>query len=331
MSAVSATSSSSDTTSLATAALEGDEAGVRRALAEGASVDACDEHGWTALHNAMLSGTPCLAIARMLVRAGASCTAVTDDGLSPLHLVHEVDPKVDWKVSRGATADGRSSFFAPSLIQLLIDGGARVNAPSSDGRTPLHRASEAGASSSVMALLHCGADVHHCDHRGRTALQLAGTGAARPLTSEHALRLRGLIKAAADGTCNAEGYSLCGAPVRGEALLADPRVDESDSDEESDSWTAALAAVPTQLPTRLYGPPPTRPPPLSPACDRRPPLSPPRDRRPPLSPPSRKRTGSHANIAAGVEPASLASPAPTAGPKTPKSSRLTGQLENFTL
>ena len=324
-----------DVDTLASAALEGDESAVRQALAQGASPDTCDEHGWAALHNALLSGPSALAVASILVQAGASTQATTCDGLTPLHLVHEADPKVDWKVTRGSTADGRSSFFCASLVQLLIDGGARVNAASSDGSTPLHLAAATGATSTVMALLHCGADVHAPDDSQRTALVLAGTRATRPMTNEHMVRLRGLLKAAADGACNVEGYSLCGVPACGEAAFAGLRLAESDSDDDSDEWSAALAAVPTELPNRLYGPPPSRPPPnverrppLSPHSERRPPLSPHCERRPPLSPPSRKRSGSAANIALSSPPGAGA-----ATPGTPKSARHghRADIQNFTL
>lgn len=97
---------------LLTAALEGDLVGVRRALANGASPAATDSSGWSALHNAMLAGAASLPIATALIENGACVNATTVDGLRPLHLCHEADPKVDWKVSTGATSDGRTSFFA---------------------------------------------------------------------------------------------------------------------------------------------------------------------------------------------------------------------------
>ena len=178
--------------SLQAAALAGDEPALRRALDAGASPDAQDELGWTALHNAMLSGAASLGIATVLVEAGASANVTTAEGETALHLVHEADPKVDWKVTSGRTTDGRSSFFAASIIQVLVSAGASVNATSNDGSTALHLAAEAGASSSVMALLHCGADVAAADYEGRTALQRAGKRAAGALTVEHAVRLRGL-------------------------------------------------------------------------------------------------------------------------------------------
>lgn len=321
---------------------------VSHALERGACVSAADSNGWTALHNAMLAGAASLPIATALVAHGASVAAATNDGETPLHLCHEADPKIDWKVSRGSTADGRTSFFAAALVQLLIDAHADPNATTSDGdaSTPLHLASAVGASATVMALLHSGADVRARDRAGRTALQRAGQDAARPLTHEHAVRLRVLLKAAADPqACNVEGFSLCGAPCGGtRAELFSARVDALSSDEEGDSWTAALAAVPTELPARLYSAPlaapraartdcsPSRSPPLvaqARGAARR--LSPPAgERRPPLSPPSRKRAASHANIVAG---GAAASGSPPDRPKTPKSARrvAAADLENFTL
>ena len=139
------------------AALEGLADEVRGALGRGA-VDVPDDLGWTALHDAMLSGAGCLEVLTVLLcDMTADVNAATHDGLTPLHMCHEADCKTDWKAHRGRTADGRSSFYAAAVIQLLVDSGARVNAKAVDGSTPLHLAAEAGASASVMALLHCGA------------------------------------------------------------------------------------------------------------------------------------------------------------------------------
>lgn len=302
--------------SLQAAALAGDEPALRRALDAGASPDAQDEHGWTALHNAMLSGAASLGIATVLVEAGASANVTTAEGETALHLVHEADPKVDWKVTSGRTTDGRSSFFAASIIQVLVSAGASVNATSNDGSTALHLAAEAGASSSVMALLHCGADVAAADYEGRTALQRAGKRAAGALTVEHAVRLRGLLKAAAEDAVNVEGFSLCDeGAVKGEAADVLCRTDDDSDDENAVmSWADALAAVPRELPARLYG-------------------SPPKERRAPLSP-SRKRSSAHANIYPPEYVSSPAANSPGGAPKTPKSARgkaRLADLENFSL
>lgn len=239
--------------SLQSAALEGHADTVRELLAAGADPSVSDHDGWQPLHNAMLAGGDALAVAAALIGAGASPHATTSQGYTPLHLVHEADNKIDWKVTRGVCHDGRSSFFAPALIQTLLDAGANVNAKAADGRTPLHLAAAHGASSSVMALCHANADVHAVDHSGQTPLQLASAS-----TVDHLGRVRGLLIAQATGAPNVQGYSLCGEPAL--PVLAHMSIQDSDDEDDADgfSWAAALQAIPKSVPTRSRTPSPRR-------------------------------------------------------------------------
>lgn len=331
---------------LESASLEGDVSGVLSALSLGASVDATDSSGYAALHNATFAGKHALQVFEALLAAGADPNArTTENQETPLHLIHNADTGIDWKLCTGSI-DGRGSFFSAALVELLIKHGAKVNAKASDGSTALHAAAEAGATATVMALLHAGADVDARDAAGRTAIELAGKSASRPMAREHLQRLRGLLDAAKAGAPNAAGFSLCGAPARGMIALAfQPPAGETstgggdgasassssdDEEEEEDtlgsglSWAAALAAVPTSLPTRLYGEPP--PPPPKPARQ----LS----SSTPLSP-SRKRSGQAANIAAGSPSpgAALSSPARKAVRRGSTAAREQDRddLENFSL
>ena len=235
------------------AALEGHHGVVEVLLSTGrAALTASDASGWGALHNALLSGGSALAMVETLVRARADVQQQNSNGETPLHWVHKADSKHDWKIVRGRTADGRSSFFAPAIVQTLLEAGARVNTPDAAGRTALHAAAAAGASSTVMALCHARADVNAFDAHGRTALQLA-----RASTVDHLRRIEGLLLAEASGAVNVQGYSLCGMPS-----MPIDRPHEDDSDDEcveSEVWATALRACPISLPPRSRTP---SPPPL---------------------------------------------------------------------
>ena len=241
------------------AALGGHVGAVNALLAASAPPDAVDGDGWTALHNAMLCGPQCLETVRALVAAHANVNAMRPDGQAPLHLVHMADNKVDWKVSRGTPADGRSSFFTAAVIQTLADAGAVVNAPSATGSTPLHEAAKNGALACVMALLHAGASPTAVDHDGQTPADVA-----RACGGQTLLRIRGLLVATETNDVNAAGFSIGGRDDLNEAGLSliggasstAAFAAESDDDEllaESESWACALLAVPTSLPPRLYG------------------------------------------------------------------------------
>jgi hypothetical protein len=60
-----------------------------------------------------------------------------------------------------------------SVVRLLLEHGANINARGSTGWTPLHRASFNGAPEVVRVLLEHGADVEAKDYYGETALQVA--------------------------------------------------------------------------------------------------------------------------------------------------------------
>jgi hypothetical protein len=161
------------TTALETAALEGHVDAVQTLIMAGADLERTDANGWTSLHNAVAGGH--LAVVRALINAGANVNATTIEFRTPLHLVSDVDPQIDFKLISGSDARGRTAFFAPALVQTLCAAGAIVNAKCQDGSTPLHEAAAAGASSTVLALLSNGANVTLLDARQSTPLEVAGT------------------------------------------------------------------------------------------------------------------------------------------------------------
>jgi ankyrin repeat protein len=65
-------------------------------------------------------------------------------------------------------------FRDGSVLRLLLERGADVNARANDGSIPLHRASRNGALEVVRLLLEHGADVEAVNSDGETALQVVG-------------------------------------------------------------------------------------------------------------------------------------------------------------
>jgi ankyrin repeat protein len=61
------------------------------------------------------------------------------------------------------------------LTRLLTDNPDRTKARTSDGRTPVHAAAEAGAIKALRVLARAGADLDVADARGRTALSVAAS------------------------------------------------------------------------------------------------------------------------------------------------------------
>ena len=228
-------------TPLELAALEGHEEVVRTLLAHRADPNVCDADGWTPLHNAMLvSSAEGLGIVRVLVAARADVNARTlTEGHAPLHMAHEGDPKVDWKLVSGADVTGRTAFYSPAVVQTLVGANADVEASSSSGATPLHEASAVGASSCVLALLHSGARVGALDADGATALQLAGSRSA--LRDETIERLREMLRAASAPTPPGAG------PPSNGPHATPPDINIESSDAEGASWAAALEAVSHRL------------------------------------------------------------------------------------
>ena len=223
-------SSATAGTALEAAALEGHESTVRLLLNAGVSdLWACDENGWTALHNAVSGGHP--AVARLLLEAGSDARARATDGSTPLHLVCEADPKIDFKLVAGSDGRGRTAFFAPALVQTLCSAGALVNAPAGDGSTPLHEAAAVGAGSTVLALLSNGADPTAVNADGRTPYAVIGSR-SRGLAADTLDRLRATLADEATGATSPENE-----PMDDD----DPQNGSSDGGELD--WAVALATV----------------------------------------------------------------------------------------
>lgn len=157
---------------------------VRTLLLAGASVNAKNDSGRTALMYLRESATPDLV--RELLSAGAKINARDESGGTALmnaaargnHLV------VGELIAAGAKielrdADGWTALmFAAGngdvqATKLLIDAGADVRAGSENGKTPLMIAADAGLSETVQLLLSFNAAVNARDNDGWSALMFA--------------------------------------------------------------------------------------------------------------------------------------------------------------
>ena len=164
----------------------GNPAWVNEALSRGASVNARDDVGISALTCAADYGDE--ALVRRLIAAGADVSGTSQCGLTALaaaaglgHVaVMRILLDAGAVVDQPAVFDGTALHYAAALSQafsvaLLLDNGARVDARDREGYTPLMRAVYRGqvAIETIRELLSRGADVNATDAEGQTALMKA--------------------------------------------------------------------------------------------------------------------------------------------------------------
>jgi hypothetical protein len=183
---------------LAKAAGVGDLAAVERLAAAGADVNARDKHGRPALAAAV--GGDHTAVALALLGHGADPNGADKEKMPPLSwaairsgwVKHRNVKLAEALLAAGADVNGRdkngytalhwaANRGSAALVRVLLDGGADVNAKTTEkhnaGRTPLMLAAGVEV---VRLLLAAGADVTTADENGETAATLL-TGAARKL------------------------------------------------------------------------------------------------------------------------------------------------------
>ena len=127
-------------------------------LENGADVHArCTSSGWTALdHATFRSRTDDWSpVFRALLRGGANVNAAAPERGQTGTLLFRA-------------AQGRT----PTILQLLIEAGADVNAPTQRWGTPLHTAARRGLDVNIEHLLAAGADPCAVDGENRTPLDL---------------------------------------------------------------------------------------------------------------------------------------------------------------
>jgi len=134
------------------AAVNGDITLARKALYQGAKVNAKDEDGGTALMKS--AGFGHTAIVEVLLTKGADVNAKDKDGYTAL-------------MSAAAQSGDAAS------VEVLLTKGADVNTKNQHGFTALMKATERGYTAVVEVLLAKGADVNAKHKRGWTALSIA--------------------------------------------------------------------------------------------------------------------------------------------------------------
>jgi ankyrin repeat protein len=142
-------------------ATEGSEDAVRRLLDRGSSVDARDGDGLTALHYAAYRGRE--AVVRLLVERGADVKAKDSHGDSVL-----------LNVVSGAMLDEEPS--RRGLVSWLLEQGCDVNSRRADGQSVLHLAVSRADISVVQLLIERGADVDAAGESLGTPLSCAVVG-----------------------------------------------------------------------------------------------------------------------------------------------------------
>lgn len=124
---------------------------VRAAIEAGADVNACGEHGHSAL--AYHASSRRIHILKLLLEKGADPNGKTNNNYTPL-MAAASDNDVD-------------------TITLLLEKGAYINARSSDGRCALHHAAYWGRGNAIACLIAQGADNTLRDSRMNSAADIA--------------------------------------------------------------------------------------------------------------------------------------------------------------
>jgi ankyrin repeat protein len=164
-------------TEVADAAMRGDLEAVRAALARKADVNAAQIDGSTALHWAVERDD--VALADVLIRAGARARAATREGVTPLQLaaINGSGSMIDRLLKAGAdpnvrlTPAGDTALMMAArtgkveALRVLVEAGADLNAKETwGGTTPLMWAVSEGHAAAVRMLIDAGADVNARSH-----------------------------------------------------------------------------------------------------------------------------------------------------------------------
>lgn len=196
---------------------------VRTLLSRKANVDELDGGGNSALHWAAANGR--LDCVRELLAGDADVNLRDHAGRTPLFMAcyagldddrrqrprtnsdDSMAPVIDALLEAGAEANLRVepttllntavAARCAHVVQRLVEHGADVRLTGRNGHTPLFAATD--LHTSMTFLIRCGADVHACDHWGRTAL-MATAGCWRDATDS----IKALIRAGCH--VNAQDY-----------------------------------------------------------------------------------------------------------------------------
>ncbi|MFC2387414.1 ankyrin repeat domain-containing protein [Treponema socranskii] len=173
-------------TPLHIAAIQHHKSIARYLLANGAHTSAQDITGATPLHEAVRYGD--IDIAKALLESGADVNAEDNLGKTPVMLVIPEDKReamyriliehaadVAKKDAYGDTVlhTATMTSLTPSILELLVAGGADVNARNKDGVSPLLIAIQKRNFAHVKFYAERGADINSADKAGDTPLTLA--------------------------------------------------------------------------------------------------------------------------------------------------------------
>jgi len=152
-----------------------DVARVKQLIAQGANVNAHDEHGRTALMSAVRKGHR--EIVRMLLDAGADPNLQTSYGATALSMASGHHPDiVRMLLDAGADVDKGKGLVQAAwygqreIVHMLLKAGADVNVQTRYECTPLFAASLNDHREIVYTLIAAGADVHIMCRHGITAM-----------------------------------------------------------------------------------------------------------------------------------------------------------------
>eukprot|EP00053_Salpingoeca_punica_P024015 m.12062 g.12062 ORF g.12062 m.12062 type:complete len:424 (+) comp6064_c0_seq1:125-1396(+) len=188
-------------------------AAVEKLLAAGASVNATDKDGNSALYYAVTAPWFTPDIVRALLAAGADAKLINKAQESLLHVSTTDEVVTELLLAAGADANaknksGQTPLFSATdglMADMLLAAGAQARVADEDGQTPLHIAATMGRLDVVTVLLAAGADIDAADNHGDTAT----INAACYASSNYAC-LRELVLAGANlNVVNKRNYAAC--------------------------------------------------------------------------------------------------------------------------